>query len=105
MAFEFDIVTVIRGYHVFQRIWTPFVERSLSLILTIVSLFFFGRLGGAVKRTGKLVPLATWENNDPSLALPPVHKCTRCHKTISINASGLSILASLNTNNYFFNDA
>ena len=32
----------------------------------------------------------------PSLALPPVHKCTRCHKTISINASGLSILASLN---------
>ena len=64
----------------FQRIWTPFVERSLSSILTIVSLLFFGRLGGAVKRTGRRVPLATWENNDPSLALPSARVTTRQFK-------------------------
>ncbi len=27
----FDIVTVIRGYHVYQRIWTPFVGETATI--------------------------------------------------------------------------
>ena len=81
----------------FQRIWTPFVERSLSSILKIVSLLFLGRLGGAVN-----------EQEDEYLWQLGTRVATRQFLLIRQDCQFwlhlISIFAFSDTNNYFMSD-